>query len=138
MVYNNLFQALEKIDQASTEEASNTKYGFNVFGKKLEIYQDKEIFGRQYYIQNVNGILDLLLIDKSNDTLYVVELKRNEAGIEVVEQIESYIKGLTSQLKREVKGIISLHKPDKNLVELIKTKPNIELYTYEFQFKNVE
>ena len=114
------------------------KYGFNVFGKKLEIYQDKEIFGRQYYIQNVNGILDLLLIDKSNDTLYVVELKRNEAGIEVVEQIESYIKGLTSQLKREVKGIISLHKPDKNLVELIKTKPNIELYTYEFQFKNVE
>ncbi len=31
MVYNNLFQALEKIDQASTEEASNTKYGFNVF-----------------------------------------------------------------------------------------------------------
>ena len=80
----------------------------------------------------------MLLIDKSNDTLYVVELKRNEAGIEVVEQIESYIKGLTSQLKREVKGIISLHKPDKNLVELIKTKPNIELYTYEFQFKNVE
>lgn len=31
MVYNNLFQALEKIDQASIEEASNTKYGFNIF-----------------------------------------------------------------------------------------------------------
>lgn len=31
MVYNNLFQALEKIEQAATEEASNTKYGFNVF-----------------------------------------------------------------------------------------------------------
>ncbi|WP_348653715.1 PD-(D/E)XK nuclease family protein [uncultured Psychrobacter sp.] len=31
MVYNNLFQALEKIDQAATEEASNTKYGFNIF-----------------------------------------------------------------------------------------------------------
>ena len=114
------------------------KYGFKVFGKQLEIYQDEEIFGRQYYIQSVNGILDLLLIDKSNDILYVVELKRNEAGIEVVEQIENYIRGLSSQLKREVKGIISLHKPDKNLVELIKTKPNIELYTYEFQFKNVE
>jgi len=131
-----MFLYLEKILEDMIVE--QIKYGFNVFGKKLEIYQDKEIFGRQYYIQNVNGILDLLLIDKSNDTLYVVELKRNEAGIEVVEQIESYIKGLTSQLKREVKGIISLHKPDKNLVELIKTKPNIELYTYEFQFKNVE
>ena len=114
------------------------KYGYEVFGKKLEVYQDKKIFGRQYYIQSVNGILDLLLIDKTNDVLYVVELKRNEAGIEVVEQIESYIEGLTIELKREVKGIISLHKPDKNLIELIKTKPNIELYTYEFQFKNVE
>jgi len=31
MVYNNLFQALEEIDQAGIEEASNTKYGFNVF-----------------------------------------------------------------------------------------------------------
>mgnify|MGYP000846714283 CR=1 FL=1 len=151
-IINNLFKVKKPFNLDSFQETKliskekiledmiveQIKYGFNVFGKKLEIYQDKEFFGRQYYIQNVNGILDLLLIDKSNDTLYVVELKRNEAGIEVVEQIESYIKGLTSQLKREVKGIISLHKPDKNLVELIKTKPNIELYTYEFQFKNVE
>ncbi|OYU85342.1 MAG: hypothetical protein CFE24_02230 [Flavobacterium sp. BFFFF2] len=114
------------------------KYGYEVFGKKLEVYQDEKIFGRQYYIQSVNGILDLLLIDKTKDILYVVELKRNEAGIEVVEQIENYINGLTAELRREVKGIISLHKPDKKLVELIKTKPNIELYTYEFQFKNVE
>lgn len=114
------------------------KYGFNVFGKKLEIYQDKKIFGRQYYIQSVNGILDLLLIDKTTNILYVVELKRDKAGIEVVQQIENYINGLTLQLKREVKGIISLHNPDRKLIELIKTKPNIELYTYEFQFKNVE
>lgn len=114
------------------------KYGFNVFGKKLEIYQDEKIFGRQYYIENVNGILDLLLVDKTNDILYVVELKRDKAGIEVVEQIENYINGLTSELDREVRGIISLHKPDKKLIELIKTKPNIELYTYQFQFKNIE
>jgi tetratricopeptide (TPR) repeat protein len=114
------------------------KYGFNVFGKRLEIYEDSEIFGRQYYIKSVNGILDLLLIDKTQDILYVVELKRNEAGIEVVEQIENYIKGLKAQLNREVKGIISLHKPDRNLIELVKTKTNIELYTYDFQFKNIE
>jgi len=137
----NSFQETKLISKEKILEdmiVEQIKYGFNVFGKKLEIYQDNEIFGRQYYIQSVNGILDLLLIDKTNDILYIVELKRNEAGIEVVEQIENYIVGLTSQLKREVKGIISLHKPDKNLIELIKTKPNIELYTYEFQFKNVE
>lgn len=137
----NSFQETKLISKEKILEdmiVEQIKYGFNVFGKTLEIYKDDEIFGRQYYIKSVNGILDLLLIDKANDLLYVVELKRNEAGIEVVEQIENYIEGLTSQLKREVKGIISLHKPDKNLVALIKTKPNIELYTYEFQFKNVE
>ncbi len=151
-IINNLFKVKKPFNINSFQETKliskekiledmiveQIKYGYNVFGKKLEIYQDNEIFGRQYYIQSVNGILDLLLIDKTNDILYVVELKRNEAGIEVVGQIENYIEGLTSQLKREVKGIISLHKPDKNLIELIKTKPNIELYTYEFQFKNVE
>jgi hypothetical protein len=41
MVYNNLFQTLEKIDQASTEEASNTKYGFNVFS--LLRREDEEV-----------------------------------------------------------------------------------------------
>lgn len=41
MVYNNLFQALEKIDQAATEEASNTKYGFNVFS--LLRREDEEV-----------------------------------------------------------------------------------------------
>ena len=110
------------------------KYGFHVFGRPLEIYQDNNIFGRQYYISSVNGILDLLLIDKSDNTLYVVELKRNDAGIEVVEQIEKYIDGLSQELSREIKGIICLHKPDNLLKELVKSKPNIELYTYHFDF----
>jgi tetratricopeptide (TPR) repeat protein len=137
----NSFQETKLISKEKILEdmiVEQIKYGFNVFGKRLEIYNDNEIFGRQYYIKSVNGILDLLLIDKANDVLYVVELKRNEAGIEVVEQIENYIKGLKSQLNREVKGIISLHKPDRNLIELVKTKANIEIYTYEFQFKNIE
>lgn len=151
-IINNLFKVKKPFNLNSFQETKiiskekiledmiveQIKYGYEVFGKKLEIYQDNEIFGRQYFIQSVNGILDLLLIDKINDVLYVVELKRSQAGIEVVEQIEDYIEGLKSQLNREVKGIISLHKPDKNLIELIKTKSNIELYTYEFQFKNVE
>ncbi|MEB3382931.1 endonuclease NucS domain-containing protein [Flavobacterium psychrophilum] len=113
------------------------KYGFKVFNKTLEIYQDNNIFGRQYYIQNVNGILDLLLIDKSDNTLYIVELKRNEAGIEVVEQIEKYIIGLSEQLNRKIKGIICLHKSDEKLQNLVNTKSNIELYTYQFEFKQL-
>jgi tetratricopeptide (TPR) repeat protein len=113
------------------------KYGFKVFNRSLEIYQDDNIFGRQYYISSVNGILDLLLIDKVSQTLYVVELKRNEAGVEVVDQIERYMKGLSKELKKEVKGIICLHKPDEQLFELVKTKDNIELYTYHFEFNKL-
>jgi len=64
------------------------KYGYKVFEKEFEVYQDERIFGRQYYISTVSGKLDLLLIEKGTNILYVVELKRNEAGEEVVEQVE--------------------------------------------------
>lgn len=115
------------------------KYGFKVFGKDLEVYQDTLIFGRQYYLPTVNGILDLLLIDKVSNTLYIIELKRNEAGVEVVEQIERYILGLQQAFSdREVKGIICLHKSDNKLIELVNTKPNIELFTYEFTFTEIK
>ena len=113
------------------------KYGFKVFNKNLEIYQNEKIFGRQYYISKVNGFLDLLLIDKKTDIVYVVELKRNEAGIEVVEQTEKYIYGIKHEIDNEVKGIICLHKPKTELIELVKNKENIELYIYNFEFKKI-
>jgi|TARA_R100000479_G_scaffold34767_1_gene15099 hypothetical protein len=113
------------------------KYGFQVFNKNLEVYQDENIYGRQYYISSVNGFLDLLLIDKKTDQLYVVELKRNEAGIEVVEQTEKYIFGLTKELNRNIKGIICLHKPKAELIKLVEEKDNIELYTYNFDFDKI-
>ena len=81
--------------------------------------------------------MDLLLIDKSTDQMYIVELKRNEAGIEVVEQTEKYILGLTKELNREVKGIICLHKPKSELIKLVEDKDNIELYTYNFDFDKI-
>jgi len=114
------------------------KYGFKVFDKNLEIYQDEHIFGRQYGIKSVNGYLDLLLVDKETEELYLVELKRNKAGIEVVRQLENYIIGLSKEMNREIKGIICLHKPKDELVKLVKTKPNIELFTYEFNFKKID
>ncbi|MGB0880957.1 MAG: endonuclease NucS domain-containing protein [Polaribacter sp.] len=114
------------------------KYGFKVFNKDLEVYQDEIIFGRQYYIQSVNGFLDLLLIDKKTDIVYVVELKRDKAGTEVVEQTEKYINGLKSEITNEIRGIICLHQPTNDLIELVKQKENIELYTYNFEFKQVE
>lgn len=133
------FQSTKLISKEKALEdliVEQIKYGFNVFDKSLEIYQDERIFGRQYRIIEINGILDLLLIDKKNDQLYIVELKRNVAGIEVVEQIENYMIALSKQLKRDIKGIICVHKSHDKLRELVRTRENIELYTYNFDFTN--
>lgn len=135
----NSFEATKLISKEKILEdmiVEQIKYGFEVFGKKLEIYQDENIFGRQYRIQEINGILDLLLIDKENNQLYVVELKRNEAGIEVVSQIENYMVALSKQLDRKLKGIVCLHKSNNQLTELVRSKNDIELFTYNFEFKN--
>lgn len=134
------FQSIKILSKEKSLEdmiVEQIKYGINVFGKELEIYQDNHIYGRQYRIPEVNGILDLLLIEKSTNQLYIVELKRNEAGIEVVNQIENYISALSYQLDRSIKGIICLHKPNQQLQDLVKTKNNIELFTYKFEFNQL-
>lgn len=134
------FHALKLLSKEKSLEdmiVEQIKYGINIFGKELEIYQDDFIYGRQYRIPEINGILDLLLIEKSTNQLYVVELKRNEAGVEVVQQIENYITALSTQLNRDIKGIICLHQPNQALINEVKTKDNIELFTYSFEFNQL-
>jgi|26BtaG_2_1085354.scaffolds.fasta_scaffold04693_2 tetratricopeptide (TPR) repeat protein len=113
-------------------------YGFKVFNKDLEVYEDDIIYGRQYYIQKINGFLDLLLIDRRTNIVYVVELKRNKAGVEVVDQTEKYMDGLKYEIDNEIRGIICLHKPTNDLIELVKQKDNIELFTYSFEFNKID
>jgi hypothetical protein len=113
------------------------KYGIMVFGKKLELYQDENVDGRQYFVKGANGFLDLLLVDKENDTLFVVELKRGLAGIEVVEQIENYMAALSEELNKPLKGIICLHQANPKLTNLVRSKKDIELFTYHFDFKKL-
>ncbi len=114
------------------------KRGYHVFHRPLEVYQDDKIYGKQYRIPEINGILDLLLIDKTNDQLYVVELKREKAGIEVVDQVEKYRVALSKLLNRHIKGIICLHQSNPQLTELVKVKDHIELFTYGFEFVRSE
>lgn len=113
------------------------KYGFEVFGKKLELHQDGTIYGRQYYVRGANGFLDLLLIDKEADELFVVELKRGLAGVEVIEQIEKYMEALSIEMNKPMKGIICLHQANPELTKLVKSKKDIELFTYHFDFKRL-
>ena len=113
------------------------KYGFTVFDKTLELYQDDNIYGRQYFVRGANGFLDLLLIDRGTDTLYVVELKRGLAGVEVVDQIEKYMEALRDELDKPIKGIICLHQANPELTKLVESKEDIELFTYRFDFKKL-
>lgn len=132
-----VFEEARMIAKESTLEnmlLEQIKYGYKLFGKCLEVYNDDKYYGRQLVLPEIRGRLDLLLIDKEDNQLYVVELKRNNAGIEVVAQIESYILGLRSLMNKEVKGIICVHNADSTLIDLVKEKPNISLFNYHFDF----
>ena len=110
------------------------KYGYEIFNRKLELYEDDHFIGRQYRLKTGRHILDLLLIEKSTDTLYIVELKRNYAGKEVYEQTRTYVESLRKETNKKVKGIICLHEFNQELVELVKEDQDMELFTYNFNF----
>lgn len=110
------------------------KYGYKVFGKELEVYQNEKMYGRQYRLYDINGILDLLLIEKSTRQLYVVELKRDSVGLEVIAQIGGYMDSLSKEFGQPVKGIICAHRASKDLVEEAGRHDSIELYSYHFDF----
>ncbi|MFI8379499.1 endonuclease NucS domain-containing protein [Leeuwenhoekiella sp. NPDC079379] len=113
------------------------KYGIQIFGKNLEVYQNNEVYGKQYTDPNIQGFIDLLLIDKKADTLYVVELKRNDAGVEVYQQVKRYMTGLKKGTDKTVKGIICLHQATERLIDLVKTDDEVSLFTYHFDFKKL-
>src|SRR5690606_9657522 len=110
------------------------KYGYKVFGKELEVYQNEKMYGRQYRLYDINGILDLLLFEKNTKQLYVVELKRDSVGIEVIAQIGGYMDSLTKEFGQPVKGIICSHRASKELVQELGNHESIELYSYHFDF----
>ncbi|GAL74324.1 hypothetical protein JCM19275_3179 [Nonlabens ulvanivorans] len=112
------------------------KYGYEIFNRKLELYEDDHFIGRQYRLKTGRHILDLLLIEKSTDTLYIVELKRNHAGKEVYEQTRTYVDLLRKEKNKTVKGIICLHEFNQELKKLVQQDKDIELFTYNFNFKN--
>lgn len=112
-------------------------YGYKVFGRELEVYQNEKMYGRQYRLYDINGILDLLLIEKNTKQLYVVELKRDSVGLEVIAQIAGYMDSLTKEFGQPVKGIICAHRASRDLVEEVGRHDSIELYSYHFDFKKL-
>lgn len=133
------FKQTELISTEKTLEdmiIEQIKYGHKVFNRNLEVYQDDIQYGRQLYVEDC-GRLDLLLVDKEDDSLIVVELKRNKSGTEVYDQTKRYMKGLKKQFKKKVSGIICLHQSTEELVKLVQKDPEVTLFTYHFDFKQL-
>jgi hypothetical protein len=113
------------------------RYKHKVFGRDLELYNSDAFRGRQYIIKNQSGILDLLLIEKTTNILYVVELKRNKAGSEAYHQVKRYMDGLKLEVDQPLRGIICLPDPDSSLIELVQNDSDVELFSYHFDFKQL-
>jgi hypothetical protein len=112
--------------------------GSQVFGRKLKIYEDDIRFGRQFRVKN--GFIDLLLIDESNNDLYIVELKKDKGYNNPTEQVLeylSYIRAKVAKKDQKVYGILCLSESDENLKESIKAIHGLELYTYDLTFHKI-
>ncbi len=113
--------------------------GTKTFGKELEIFENKYYFGKQLFAGKA-GILDLLVIEKRKNILWVVELKRNHDYNDAFEQTQRYMKWVKKNIAKKgqiVKGIICLFKPSDLLLNQVRESLDIELHTYEFDFKKL-
>jgi len=113
------------------------------FGEKLQIYTDKS--GRQgvYYPTN-NGEVDILALDDVGNYV-VLELKRNRAADQTVNQIGRYMqwveKNLATKDNKGVRGIIIAHKGGKLLegaVKALRFPVRILLYKLKIELSGLE
>ena len=66
------------------------------------------------------GFIDLLCVDKEGK-LVVIEFKREEAGISAVRQLYEYVKALSSELGRPVRGILAAPRISRDARSLLTT-----------------
>lgn len=106
-------------------------------GKTYDIYEvDGELVGQQY--PSDTGPLDILAISKDKKVLLIVELKRGRASDAVVGQIQrymGYVKDELAEPSQVVKGVIIAFEDDLRIHRALSVAQNIELYTYQIQFK---
>ena len=106
-------------------------------GKKYDLYEeDGEMVGQQYNTKEV-GLIDILAVDKKNNQLVVIELKRNQTSDETVGQLARYMGWLEENKTngKPTKGIIITGQYDKKLDYALKKINGCEIYIYQVDFK---
>jgi len=99
------------------------------------INEEGELVSQQY--KTDIGIIDILARDKETGKYVVIELKKNQTSDNTIGQITRYM-GWLEEHKTDgepTKGIIIASKYDEKLYYALKKVKDIEVYTYQVDFK---
>ncbi len=80
------------------------------------------------------GTIDILARDKS-DRLVVIEVKRREAGLDAVSQLERYVSELSKRKGQEVRGIICAPRVTPNAHTMLE-KAGLEFFKLDYEIGN--
>jgi RecB family endonuclease NucS len=95
-----------------------------------------EKIGVEYQVKGKKRI-DILCRDAEN-SLVVIELKKNKAPQTVVHQTEMYMKHIQDYLaepSQKVRGLINAQEYDASVEALLRDRPAIELWAYEIRLQ---
>ena len=106
------------------------------WGRKLKLYQTDELDGRQFPA----GIwsIDFLAVDEGQNELVVIELKRGKTSDSSVGQLLRYVAWVRENLaeaEQPVRGVLLAHEVDEALRYAVKDLEDIDVKTYQVDFK---
>ena len=98
--------------------------GENVFGRNLKLFEQ----GIEYRCKGV-GRIDILCEDKDTNEFVIIELKNDNSGKEVVDQIFKYITFVEKNIAngRGVRGVIGITNAKQELIDEVKNNHSSKL-----------
>ncbi|MHA1137781.1 MAG: endonuclease NucS domain-containing protein [Candidatus Thorarchaeota archaeon] len=81
------------------------------------------------------GQIDILAKKKNDDSLLVIELKRNQSSDETVSQVQRYMAWVKQNIQDDVRGLIICTESDENMelaLSFVKDLVNVKYYTVSF------
>ncbi|MFX0171787.1 MAG: endonuclease NucS domain-containing protein [Candidatus Hodarchaeota archaeon] len=122
--------------EAHLEEFIYNNWNNIDWGANLRLFQTEDQDGRQFPAGPWS--IDLLAVDKMNDDLVVIELKRGKTSDAVVGQTLRYISWIKENLAEEnqhVRGIIIARKVDEALRYAVRGLNYVQIKTYQINFR---
>jgi restriction system protein len=113
----------------------------SIFQGRYELYVDGDgVGGKEYPVFNDDGKrmgrIDILAKDKSDDSLLVIELKRDQSSDETVGQVLRYMGWVKQNLDERVKGLVICSEKDEGLRYALQlTGDLIDLKYYAVNFR---